>query len=239
MNFQHFLLTNFNIRKQEWNKDANSLIVRTDAWMDHRIKLFEKYCFPSIQNQTQKNFLWLVFFDESTSQKYRELIDSYVKSCANLVPIFISDGKKETQLKELYKKVSTQTEYLITTRIDNDDALSCDAMETIQRNFNYQHFIFVNLLKGYIIREKISCAEEERSNPFITLIEKRSSQSETPFKTVWFDQHLALEKYGTITQIQDKPYWLRVIHERNLNNVLKGRQCPLDEVRKHFPYIDK
>ena len=63
LSFSHFIITRFNIKNQGWEYDKNCKEVNNDEWLRHRIEIFEKYCLPSILNQTEKNFLWLVYFD--------------------------------------------------------------------------------------------------------------------------------------------------------------------------------
>jgi hypothetical protein len=212
--FQHLVFTRFNLKFEKWKKDKNEQTVNDDLWMESRIELFNKFCFPSIKHQTNLNFNWLVFFDESTPKKYREIIDNYRVLSSNFIPIFTTENKFN---QDKQKMIDKDTKYLITTRIDNDDAFSKDAIETIQKNFKKQVFEFINFYKGYgfLVNKNRLFFSEHPSNAFITLIEKRKSGS---FKTVWCGNHTRLDEIGHIKQISDKRYWIRVIHERNLLN---------------------
>ena len=69
MNFSHFILTRFNVKKM-WSQDKRGNKVLTDEWLSHRFKLFENYCLPSIVNQENKNFIWLVYFDQDTDKLF-------------------------------------------------------------------------------------------------------------------------------------------------------------------------
>ena len=64
MKLQHFILTRFNILL--WRQDKKGSKVRTTKWLEHRFSLFEKYCLPSIKNQTYQKFEWIVLFDSMT-----------------------------------------------------------------------------------------------------------------------------------------------------------------------------
>jgi hypothetical protein len=60
--FQHFVLTTFNVRRKDFEKDKHGNPVLTEEWLEHRITLFEKFCFPSMRNQSNLDFRWLVCF---------------------------------------------------------------------------------------------------------------------------------------------------------------------------------
>lgn len=46
-------------------------------WMDKRVYIFEKICLPSILNQTNKDFIWLLSFSEKTPPYYYEKYQHY------------------------------------------------------------------------------------------------------------------------------------------------------------------
>ena len=91
---QHFLLTRFNLLL--WNKDKEGGKVRSMKWLDHRFALFERYCFPSIKNQSCQNNVWIVLFDSLTPEVFKDRIVSYQKDCPNLIPVFVEPEKGET-----------------------------------------------------------------------------------------------------------------------------------------------
>ena len=63
--FQHFLLTNFNVRLPKFSQDGNGLSVLTEEWLEHRLMLFERFCLPSVLGQTNLGFTWLVRYDDT------------------------------------------------------------------------------------------------------------------------------------------------------------------------------
>jgi Protein of unknown function (DUF3118). len=82
--FKHFLITRFNV---PLFKKTN--VVISEEYLDKRFYLFEKYCFPSVKEQTDKNFTWLVFFDSRTPQKYKNHCISLKEECKQFIPIFV------------------------------------------------------------------------------------------------------------------------------------------------------
>ena len=63
MIYKHFILTRFNLFLYG---DNPYKIEDKELWMNHRIKLFEKYCLPSVQVQSCKDFTWIIAFDPET-----------------------------------------------------------------------------------------------------------------------------------------------------------------------------
>jgi hypothetical protein len=43
-----------------------------------------------------------------------------------------------------------------------------------------------------------------------------------------------LREVGPIKQIDSAPYWLQVIHEKNMSNVVKGTPCSAGDLRESF-----
>lgn len=228
--FEHIILTRFNLKLECWKKDKKGNSVDTEEWLKSRFFLFEKYCLPSIKNQTNQNFKWIVVFDHTTPERFRSIIDHYNENYKNFFPIYTDHS---SHLKEIINEIVSDSEYLISTRIDNDDAFHKNTIKIIQKQFKGQNFDFVNLLKGYIldtIKNKIYLAKED-SNPFITLIEKKMG---CHFKTVFSVNHKAAGRLGKIKQVKRGIYWLRTIHDRNLLNAVKGRELRKAVDLKYF-----
>lgn len=86
MNFHHFIITRFNI---PFMNNDNVLFLFTEEYLDRRYTLFLKYCFPSIRQQTCQQFTWLVFFDQRTPQKFRQLNQQLHNEYPNFCPVYI------------------------------------------------------------------------------------------------------------------------------------------------------
>ena len=91
------------------------------------LELFSNFCYPSVVNQNNKNFQWLLFFDKSTSEKYRNKISEIINDNPQVIPFYI-DGmpKFQESILEFIKENANDKEYLITSRIDNDDCIHID-----------------------------------------------------------------------------------------------------------------
>ena len=53
--FDHFLITRFNLKNNDWNVDKNDNVICDKDWLNFRFDIFEKTCFNSIKNQN--NFI--------------------------------------------------------------------------------------------------------------------------------------------------------------------------------------
>ncbi len=210
--FQHLLLTRFNVPDPAYTADKRGARVRTPEWLDHRFRLFETYCFPSVRHQSCARFLWMVFFGADTPKPYHCRIEGY-RHFPNFLPVFASNSQDLCEIINAH--LSRDVDALITTRIDNDDAFHKDAIRTVQDQYHGQSFEFINLKSGYILSRGAVYRTLMPSNPFASLIERRTNQ---PFRTVWCDKHDRLRRAGPVTDLADQPLWLQVVHERNLTN---------------------
>ena len=93
---EHYILTRFNLRL--WTKDKNRNNTRTEEWLKNRFELFERFCLPSIMNQTSQSFKWIVLFDINTPEKYKERIKSYEKACQHFFPCYVEAEKSRLML---------------------------------------------------------------------------------------------------------------------------------------------
>ena len=217
--FEHYLITRFNLRNPKWNVTKNNELLLTEEWMEDRIELFRNYCLPSVMAQNNQNFKWLLYLDTTTSDKNRALISELVLPFSR-IEVFYIDGMPNLidSIKE-YVTTNCNSEYIITSRIDNDDSISKHFIEEVQQHFKQQDFHAIDFISGYTLNIKpcMIGKKEHIFNPFISLIEK----NENP-KTVWFNDHNHWKKESRITQIQDKRVWMSVIHEKNKVNEFDG-----------------
>ena len=217
--YKHYLITRFNLRKSDWVSDKKNVEVLTDEWHHNRFNLFIDFCFSSVNAQINTNFEWLVFFDETTTEKYRTIIASLEKQMPNFTPVFVN-GMDEF-LPTINSIIGTcKEDYIISSRIDNDDCLSKFYIEEIQKRFNKQDYMAFDFINGYTIQIEpdIKVAKRlDQFNPFITLIEKNTNP-----KSVWNVRHSHWKREKNITQIKDVKIWASVIHQENKINGFGG-----------------
>lgn len=211
--FEHFILTRFNLNVAYYPPE-----VRLDpTWLHHRFELFDKFCYPSVQGQTTQDFKWLVFFDYHTPDEFKEKVSEY-SSFRNFVPIYIkaeTEQYRRSMRDTVMSRLSDRTQYVVTTRLDTDDALCVRFVETLYKIItdkanNQQQFI--NFTSGYmwnVTTSKLYLANSP-SNMFLTLVEPSQH-----LKTVYNVNHNEASKFAPVEEIIAEPLWLEVIHGRN------------------------
>jgi hypothetical protein len=228
--FSHVVLTVFNVRLHFGGNTAPSR-----EWLINRFELFERFCLPSMRGQSSKNFKWLVLFDSETTESYRERVASYAQ-WENFVPCFVDQVMTVDSFSQMKRDLIMEhvggAHHLITTTLDNDDALGSQYVEIVQQHFSGQQFEFVNFANGYVLdhmNNKLYRKRDE-SSPFISLIEKVEN-----FRTVWCAAHSELSTFGKIHQVETTPMWLQVVHGRNaINKVGNHRRIPIKSLDDNF-----
>ncbi|MDT0555137.1 glycosyltransferase [Patiriisocius hiemis] len=217
--FQHFLITRFNLRKETWTTNKQNVAVLTEEWHENRFKLFKDYCFASVAAQTNKNFVWLVFFDTTTSEKYRLVIQELEQQLSNFKPVFV-DGM-DAFLPGIHNEIAKyNVDYIITSGLDNDDCIANEYVGEVQSNFDSQDFLAVDYVDGYTLQvaPKVLLGKKlHLYNPFMSLIEK----NDTP-KTFYAVAHRKWKKEKRVLQIRGKRIWSSVIHHENKINEFTG-----------------
>ena len=226
---RHFILTRFNLLL--WNKDKKGNLVRTKKWLEHRFSLFEKYCLPSIANQTCKTFEWIVLFDSSTPEIYKERIEKYQQICPQLAPVYVNPmgGRYFAQIfrDEVVKRLDSNENHnenekrVITTYLDNDDALDIRFVEDIQKRVvNLPDGTFFNYTSGYQFFTDYNYVMRIRfpRNHFMSVVENGNPSA---VKTIYgYGSHYYIGKLDgvRIVKVIDAPMWCEVIHEKNMGN---------------------
>jgi len=225
MEFEHFVLTRFNVRtsREQPGIGCNS------RWLSRRFELFEQFCYPSMRAQTVQEFRWLVFFDCSTPTDFVTRIEEIAASWKNFIPVFTDDMSVDTVRASIARQNAGGTPYLITTRLDNDDAVRVDFLEQVQEQFSGQDRVVVNFMNGLVWKNGRIYSHRDPSNAFASMIEANRGPL-----TVWCRQHPRLSEIAPILQIHGDPAWLQVIHGTNVSNRVRGKRCPVSQIRSQF-----
>jgi hypothetical protein len=222
----HFLITRFNVR----SSGALSGVSSRPHWLDRRIGLFERYCLPSVQSQSRTDFNWLLYFDAETPQPYRAIFESYGK-LKNVIPVYLgrNEFRGERIRADILGHIDDSTTHILTTRLDNDDAISRDFVEILREHVHTTEKRAYNFRIGLVLHEGKTYATRDPSNAFISLCEPLED-----FGTVWRTQHTDLRHIAPVRQIDGPATWLQVVHDMNVKNRVKGRRVPLCESLKDF-----
>lgn len=219
MSFTHIITTSFNVPSNNWKQTRDGKNTLTNEWFMDRIDIFDKYCLPSFKIQTNKNFSWIVFFDVNTPDFYKKRIKEIQKELPNFRPYFVNDhDEKKVRLLEIIPEYLGNSEFLITTDVDNDDILHQEYIETIQSLYKPIDNLVIDLRRGLQLTRK--AANEafiteyySAANPFVSLVEHAKD-----FKTVTHYFHHKYRDFKDITVFDQKALYIQFIHQNNLMN---------------------
>lgn len=230
MQFKHFIITLFNLKI--WKEDKKGEITRTEKWLKQRFKLFEEFCLPSVKGQTQQNFTWLCLLDENTPQVYKNRIEKHCDEVPQLKICYISetearqmtDDRKDLKcrfLRDIIRdNLNSEDVYVITTNLDNDDALNINMVERLHKEFlssPKEAVISFNLGLQYFTEINAIMQMKYPHNHFMNLIER----TDKDFHTVEYYSHTKIRKELHHIDIMERPYWMEVVHGHNVNNDLR------------------
>lgn len=197
--FKHYILTRYNKR---WKKsDKNGVKVCDVQWMENRKKLFENITMPSIKNQTNQNFVWLLLFDPNTDTKW-----------------MYNEGNIKSITDDFINYINTDCDYIITTRLDNDDYLHPEFVNEIQNAFTELPSIIG--VRGYKYDGQYYKDDNKGivKNSFISVIEPSNNVN-----TVYAHPHPKIHKYFNNHIKIEKRLYAQVIHNRNISNDIKSK----------------
>lgn len=211
--FEHIVLTRFNTQVS-YAQDSPRL---SDPWLKSRLIPFEKYCLPSMQAQSTKVFTWVVLVDADSPDWFKSRLESY----APLVKVVYISGTLRTEdLSPILRAAGLlKKSWVLTTRLDSDDALATGHLKLAQNTFAKQTRTFIEFPLGYQLADGSLSLTVWRSSGFLTLIEKVSEQGTIdtamcrPHNTVLHNEH--------VHTIWGKPQWMQSIHATNNESGLK------------------
>lgn len=213
--FTHYLITRFNVRIDGKGPEYIRPDARDANWERERLPVFKKYCVPTVAGQTNRNFKWLLYCDTNTPPDIIELILNSVQNISESELVYVEDfDAMMTHLKDTC--VQSGTPYVITSRLDNDDGISIDYIQTVQDNFSSSGNMIINQLGGifyHATRHILTYHRYNPNNPFISLIEKTGDATE--LCTVMGFRHLTPKNYMVSKNVKSKYSFWMTLHDRN------------------------
>ncbi len=221
MDFHHFIITRFNV-----NIHPREFEFRlSETWLAERFELFSRFCFPSILHQEEQSFTWYILFDENTPERFRRMIQTFEKY-TNLKIIFC--GHYHSILPKIIQTMKCaypEVDFFLTTRFDNDDALSCKFVaelhkvvrSILSKSDGIPLEMFINFTNGLQYCDGHVYEFKDATNAFVSLLEK----SDSPHTVFWVD-HPSIYDKAPVAQIVGKPIFLQNIHKCNVYNYVRG-----------------
>lgn len=231
--FKHYLITRFNVilNNPTLELDKEGKETQTDAWLESRFDLFERYTLPSIKNQTCKNFTWIVLFYSGTPERYRAKIASYSAQVPQFTALFVDAGEDSTDRAKEFIKSDCSTEFIITSRIDNDDLIHREYLSRIQEVFEPRDNIFLCFRSGaqYTERGCVMRSFNYIKNHYFSRIELL-----TNLQTALCN-HTTIHKLGELQIFDDRYMWIEIVHSSNLCNRERSlMQITIDDTAELF-----
>lgn len=226
--FEHVIMTRFNLA----TPGRESAIRNRPGWLAERFALFEHYCLPSVAGQTCRNFHWIIYFDEATPPEFRDRI----KACQTVFPfvayftgLFPASGWPNS----IRESFAFQPDMLLTTRLDNDDALALDCVERVQAAVRDAGVApgGYNFTNGCILGDGALYRLGHPSNAFFSFVAAYSDEVVTAPSI----QHMDLARHGPVRQIGGPTAWMQIVHGGNVSNKIRGQRISAAEIDGTFP----
>lgn len=207
--FKHFLLCRYNLGLYSVNPYN---IADADSWMNARRPLFERLL-RSLEIQTNQEFTLLVAVDPFTPSQLRGAIETSLQESG--VPARIL----EQAPMEWLRSKEREAEYLITSRIDNDDEYLPRFVETIQAEF----VPGTEVLDIHGVqcdgRSYFTAGRPDPNSPFLSLVEPWHD-----VKTAHFENHNRMNQLFPARFAGSDYLFIQYIHESNVRNRIVGRK---------------
>lgn len=205
------------------------------SWLDERLAIFERVCAPSMRAQHGPARPWLIFVDDRTPISVRNRITAAgLPGQVRIVPI---DGPlPDARLQQLVaREIPVERGYLVSTRLDNDDALAVGHLEVVRVAAVPTEAEFLNPWRGFQMAGDRVYATRDPSSPFLSLVERRHDHR-APATAFCAEHRRAAERFP-VRQLRGPAMWLQSVHGANLVNSITGIRIDSDRLRGAFDHL--
>ena len=223
----HAFLTRFAVRLEGHSAPPSA------EWVERRFTLFERYCLPSMQSQTLRDFEWLLFFDAGLPDSCAQRLSAYRDACPDIVPVRLAGSWSGAEAAEAVRgRMPEGATLVVTSRLDSDDAVACDyvarlreAAATIEGGALFFDWGF-NLVSGALYAQPLL------RGPFASVIWRPATGA--PFATVADHEHGRLDEVMPSVHLGLPHAWVQVVHGDNIANRMRGVRVPRSILRRRF-----
>ena len=147
-----------------------------------RVKLFETFSLPTIRQQTNQNFLWIIWAEPELDNRVKEPMIALLRNQSNIILIGKNDHPRrailspgllmeevwsgDKALLQRYHEAAQERRFVVETRLDADDGLPFNFIDTIQgsiRQDRMYHEEPLDFYRFWCVRRHI---EWHATNPF-------------------------------------------------------------------------
>ncbi|WP_261164890.1 putative rhamnosyl transferase [Microbacterium sp. Marseille-Q6965] len=224
MSVDHVLLTRFNLP----SAGREGVIRAQEGWLRERVELFLRYTVPTVAAQTAP-VSWVVYFDPASPEWLRARLAPLVEAGA-FVPVY-AEAVTSAQVADDARRASGgRGRMLLTTNLDNDDAIAIDFAERLQRLVVPGERRALYLGNGLIRQGPRVYLRRDRHNAFVSVAEGWHAP-----RTAWCDWHTLVPRHMPTVSTGGAPGWIQVVHARNVSNRVRGRLADPARHRALFP----
>jgi hypothetical protein len=226
MMFDHVLLPRFSAVLVPGGPPAD------EDWLWYRLGFFVDAALPSVAGQRgAAPFEWLVLFDDRCPDDFRAAVEDLAAG-GTFTPLW-THAPYGSGLFARAVGERADAPFLITSRMDSDDALACDFMAAVQARFAHQERLFVNFTRGVQIdRSGAVYRRDDVSGPFLSLIERRGHGD--PLTVYAAAAHTRARALAPVLEVKAPPMWAQVVHGSNLVNIVNGPRISPRVVNERF-----
>ena len=208
--FDHFLLTRFSAVM------APDAAPASEDWLYYRLGFFVDAALPSVLSQRGgQGFEWLVLLDDRCSTGFREEIEELAEGA--FTPIWTHETFRRDSFAE-HVAARSHTPFVITTRMDSDDAIAVDFMASVQAQFAEQARLFVDFPRGIQIERSGAVHRSDvLSSPFLSLVGAGAPRAPDPHPPP-----PGAGGHGRLREVAAPPMWAQVLHGSNVSNIVNG-----------------
>ena len=131
----HYIITRFSILDPKFKgfkltrefsgKEVGTILFSKER-LDFKFLVFDKITYPSIINQTYKNYIWLIYTSIKLPQKYKERLEKYANETIKI--IYVSGFEEFNNHK---RSIFENKKDFTSLRLDDDDGLCPTFLEKI------------------------------------------------------------------------------------------------------------
>lgn len=143
---------------------------------------------------------------------------------------FRAEAPPPVLLRDIEQAVGGRSATLITTNLDNDDALAVDFLARVQAVRPPAGRAAIFLTDGLVLAHDRVYLHRDAHNAFASVREPWDPGAHT----CWSQWHNLLHRSMPTAIVPGPPAWLQVVHERNVSNRARGRLIDVAPSRARF-----
>jgi hypothetical protein len=114
-----------------------------ESYIGRRLDIFETFTLPSLKNQTNQNFHWILLVNPNLAEASRARLQGLIGDSRNIHIAYV-DIRKELHNQQEYvrsfneflERFPEKPDYLLSSRIDSDDCWNVRYVELLQQKVN-------------------------------------------------------------------------------------------------------